>query len=371
MLNDMSYVPYLRLAGLIFLSYSFYGVIRGYVNGMRQFFLQAALEVIYNTLKLVLVVGLAWLSFSVMGAIGGFAIAVFLLAIISLFAVGFHKVKGSVSFKALMHFNLIVMGIAFLENLLLQLDLFAVKALTPAAVSNLLGGHYTAVLSIARLPYYAVLAMSFVIFPLISHSTFIKDRERTARYIKGVMRYSLIILMALAVLFSAEAKNLLSLLYGAEYTAGAPALSIAVFGLLAYGLLYIAITIITASGRVRFAFYMILAVLAVDVVANIILVPRFLLVGAATASAIAFFLSVILSGIYLQKRFGAFIPLMSILRVCGAGLIVYLISTKVPLAFPWWVVKMGVLALVYGGILILTREFGREDFKRVLRVVKG
>src|SRR4030095_3243070 len=65
MLNDPRLTGWLRLASLITLSYSFYAVYTGYFNGKRSFPIQAGLDITYSTLKLAIIVSLAWLGFGV------------------------------------------------------------------------------------------------------------------------------------------------------------------------------------------------------------------------------------------------------------------------------------------------------------------
>src|SRR2546425_6785559 len=74
-LNDLRLVPYLRLASLITLAYSFYAVFTGYFNGRRKFLAQASLDMSYSTLKLGFIVLLVWLGYGIAGGIGGVALA--------------------------------------------------------------------------------------------------------------------------------------------------------------------------------------------------------------------------------------------------------------------------------------------------------
>ncbi|MBK6312975.1 MAG: oligosaccharide flippase family protein [Blastocatellia bacterium] len=55
-LNDASLTPYLRLAALITASYTFYAVFVGVLNGRKDFLRQAALDAVYSTAKVLLIV---------------------------------------------------------------------------------------------------------------------------------------------------------------------------------------------------------------------------------------------------------------------------------------------------------------------------
>ena len=62
----------------------------------------------------------------------------------------------------------------------------------PADLGNTMVAFYSAVQNLVRLPYQAILAVTFVIFPLVSRSTFEKDTEATKGYIQQTLRYPLI-----------------------------------------------------------------------------------------------------------------------------------------------------------------------------------
>ena len=81
----------------------------------------------------------------------------------------------------------------FIVNLLMFVDGLLLKragrrvggreraAADPAGVANAQAGFYGAVQAIARIPYQLILAVTFVIFPLVSKSTFDKDVGQDAR----------------------------------------------------------------------------------------------------------------------------------------------------------------------------------------------
>ena len=66
---------------------------------------------------------------------------------------------------------------------------------TPSVLADVQVGYYAAVQNLARLSYQAIIAATFVVFPLVSRSTFTDDRETTKRYIAVTSRYSLMFAM--------------------------------------------------------------------------------------------------------------------------------------------------------------------------------
>src|SRR2546425_1085542 len=89
-------------------------------------------------------------------------------------------------------------------NLLQRIDLIMVKTLSSAdaSVASENAGYYGAAINVANVTHQAIVSATFVIFPLISQSTFAKDREKTRTYITNTLRYTLMVMALIATLFS-------------------------------------------------------------------------------------------------------------------------------------------------------------------------
>jgi hypothetical protein len=99
------------------------------------------------------------------------------------------------------------------------------------------------------LPYQGVIAVTFVIFPLISEATFQQDRDRTRVYIEDTFRYCLILIAGVALPLIFNADSLIGALYSTDYQAAADALAIMSTSIIFFALFYVAATIITGAGR--------------------------------------------------------------------------------------------------------------------------
>ncbi len=212
------------------------------------------------------------------------------------------------------------------STLLLQQKLCAEAAvglhLDPTVYSNTQEAYYGAAQAIARIPYQLILAVTFVIFPLVSESTFARDTEKTRRYIEITMRYSLVVVALLGATLGARPAAMLHLLYpAAGYGVGAPALAVLLVGYVCFSLLIIAGTIINGSGRTGPTVRIGLATLLWAVVVNYVAIGATLahrgdaLLAAALATTSAMLVGVVLSGIYLRRAFGTFLPLLTVGRV--------------------------------------------------------
>ena len=185
-------------------------------------------------------------------------------------------------------------------------------------------GFYGAVQNVARIPYQLILAVTYVIFPLISKSTFDNDLDKTRGYVRNTMRYSLVVAALLAAVLAARPESTMRLFYKPEYAVGAHALGALVAGYVAFSLFNIAGTIINGSGRTLPTTVIGVMTLTLTVAAEWIGIRVALEHGhdplfvAAVCTAATMTFGLVLSAGYLWRTFGAALPLVSIVRVARA-----------------------------------------------------
>jgi stage V sporulation protein B len=373
LLNDPRLTGWLRLASLITLSYSFYSVYTGYFNGKKRFDIQAGLDISYSTLKLVFIVLLAWLGFGVTGSVGGFALAAASVLVISAIIARGGDRKGDVRAGQLLKFQSYLLLFTFVLTLLQRVDLMLIKALSSpdATTASENAAYYSAAVDIANITYQIIVSVTFVIFPLISQSTFADDRVRTQGYISKTLRYTLMVMALTATLFSSGASGVLRVIYRDTYQAGSPALRIVAFGMLLFGLLYIVTTIISASGQPGVSLLLGVITLVTSTALNALLIPSRGLVGAATATTISMLVGTVLACAYLWRRFRTLMPFTSILRIAACAGVVYGASLLFsPASKVLVIAQLIALSVTYLIVLVLSGELGRNDLRLIARVAR-
>jgi stage V sporulation protein B len=238
-------------------------------------------------------------------------------------------------------------------------------------------GYYRAVQTLARLSYQAIIAATFVIFPLISRSTFEADREATVRYINTTMRYSLVFAMAIAVVLAANPRPMLDLPFQTDYAdVGWQALIALALGNVAFSLFAIVGTILNGAGMTREAIMVAAGTLIVAAVANFLVIPQFvpgraLLTACSTATAGAMLLGAIAGGLVLKRRLGAFLPVLSAIRVLLAAAAAMAVGRLLPMATPLGtLIEAAAVGLTFLVALVVLRELGKDDLAALTRVVK-
>ena len=373
LLNDRRLTGWLRLASLITLSYSFYSVYTGYFNGKKRFGIQAGLDISYSTLKLLFIVLLAWLGFGVTGSVGGFALAAASVLVISAIVARGGDRKGDVRAGQLFKFQSYLLLFTFVLTLLQRVDLMLIKALSSpdATTASENAAYYSAAVDIANITYQIIVSVTFVIFPLISQSTFADDRARTQGYISNTLRYTLMVMALTATLVSSSAGGVLRVIYRDAYQAGSQALRIVAFGMLFFGLLYIVTTIISASGQPGVSLLLGVITLVTSAALNALLIPSQGLIGAATATTVSMLAGTVLACAYLWRRFRTLMPFTSILRIAACAGVVYgaslLFSSRSKVLI---VAELIALSVVYVIVLVLSGELGRSDLRLIARVAR-
>jgi stage V sporulation protein B len=373
------YTPYIRIAALIPFLYAVYAVYVGSANGLRRFHVQAGFDVSFSTAKTILLLGCAFL-WHVTGAFIGFVAAAVVILIIASRVMKLPAGGAAFPLRRLTGYMGAVVTYGLLLNLALNYDLpllhhFAGNIVNADAAARL-AGHYQALRTLALLPYQALLVVTFVIFPLVSQSTFAADREATRGYVTQTLRYALILAGAMGIALAARPAALLGIIYKPEYGEGALALPILVAGECCLALLAVGCAILNAAGHTRATVSLMATTVAVGTGAAALLVPRAplgaeMLMAAATATALGMAAGAVSAVVYLRARLGGSVPAGTVARVAAALAAGALMARLVPGHGKLVGLAATILAAVaYIAVLIVTREFGPEDrakFARVLR----
>lgn len=419
-----------RGAAVVVFAYGLYATLIGYLNGRQLFLRQALFDIAYTTLKASLVLGGAYFALRSAGpeafclppacaeggapeptALGGAMTAVFggfaLASVLILLAAGARigreldpgaPAPGLWKFAAQVMASQLVFQLVFRQDVLLipfiaQGGLGEVVAPLTQVETDRVLGHYGLAASLARLPWQATLAITFVIFPMVSAATFTDDPQRARDYVRQTLRYSLLLIATAAVAFTAVPTLIVDGAWNADFEPAAIALTVLAPAYVCFALFNIANTVLTASGRAAtvlgisiatalaaFASYALILPGAAD--------PDALLQRAAVATLVPFALGLALSGGALYRLYGPPIAAATVARVVGLGLLVCALGRLAPAVAditarfaPQGGKLARLVGLGYGGgmallvvlaflaLLFVTREFGPEDRARFARVL--
>jgi O-antigen/teichoic acid export membrane protein len=378
----------MRLSAGVIVAYSCYAVFIGSFNGLRKFNRQALFDIVYATFKVSLMLGLVAAGFEVLGTVLGFLVAAAVIAVAAGIVSGGIG-KGAFPAKRYLSFAAILLVYSFALNLVMMLDLYLLSGLVPrlaleagydpaelGRLTEVRAGQYKAMQQLAFIPYQAVLAIAFVVFPLVSKVTFDGDRERSRVYVRTTLRFTMILIVGLVSVFAALPQQALDLVFEPEYQVAAPALSVLPVGIAAFGLMVVSNTILNAAGHPWRALGVVLGALVGVVLGVTILVwlsgpgPESL-TATATGTSAGMVVGLAISGIVVYRRFGTFWSWLSLLRVAAAAGVAVTAGRLMPMLGKAVTLGecVGVL-VVYLVVLVLLREFNAEDVARLKQVLR-
>jgi len=339
----------------------------------------------------------------VLGAFYGFAGAACIIMLVAVVYVRRFLKPGERS-RQLYGFAVKVMLYTLVFNLIFKLDAVCVKPIAAGLFENVMSFYpnlgevsswlmqtavqieadsimadYGMAVNVSRLPWQATIAITFVIFPMVSEATFAQDVERTRLYIRQTFRYSTILVAAAVVVLMAMPDAIFRIL-PKGYESGAIALTWLAPAYFSFSLFNIVNTLLMSAGRAGQAlivglitvililgFFFGLQYYAEEILHSSADLLRYASIGTFTAFTIG-----LLLGVHsLWRLYGPPIPVATVLRVILIGAVITSAGRMLPEMGR--ITSLAVAALA--GILFLVglalaQEFNTEDKQRFLRVIK-
>lgn len=386
-------VPALEVLSFVLFGYGLYTPLVGVLNGKKRFVHQAGLDILAATLRtLGLIGGAMWLATTgfgpVTGASAGFvgsALAMFFVAL-GLTGLG-RRGKGGPTVKEHLAFLAPLLVGHVLFNLLLQADLtllryFAAGAATaeglPLTAADPYVGAYRATQLFCFLPYQLLIAVTFILFPMLATAYRDGDRAAVARYVKTGVRLALVLMGLMVSVSSGLSGPLLRLVFGPEVARLATrTMELLTLGFGAFAILGILTTVLNSLKRERVTTlinFLAFSLIAILCWARVRGGPfgEELMWRTAIATSTGLVAATLGASVVVWKTAGAVAPLGTVVRVLfGLGLAVSLGRVLPEGGKVMTLVASGLVASAYLAVLLVSRELGRDDLELVLRVVRG
>ncbi len=203
------------------------------------------------------------------------------------------------------------------ERLQFRADAFIVNAIAGVRAT----GIYSVTSGLAETLWYVPNALGVVMFSRAVDPT--ADAGRTAAILT---RTTLALSVLLAIPAAAFGPRLVRFVYGSQFADAGVALRLIIPGVVAYSVVAVLSRYLSGRGRPGTGTLILLLGLAANVVANLVLVPRLGILGAALASSLSYGLT-------------ALVMLAVFVRVSGRGLAETLIVRRSDVAAAWAVVQ--------------------------------
>jgi stage V sporulation protein B len=276
----------------------------------------------------------------------------------------------------------------FILNLLFQADLqllgaFARDAAAVAGKTAEDADHYVGAYRASQLfgflPYQLLIAVSFVLFPLLARAHKDGDRVAVAEYVRTGVRIALILAGLAVSISSGLSEGLLRLVFPSQPfdRIGGESMEVLSIGLGAFAIFGILVTVLNSLGRERTATG--LTAVAFALIASTCFgfvrgepFGENLLLRTAFATTTAHLLATGAAAFLVKRAAGGVVSLPSLLRVLGCVAISVFVARHLPAGGKLLTIGYSALiAVMYLGLLTLSKELGRGDFETVASIVSG
>lgn len=374
----------MRVAAGIPLVYAVYAVFLGTLNGQRRYTEQALVDGGFTTAKLVLVIGATAVTGTVAGSFAGFlGAALVVLAGGALLTNRGHGDQVTAAPEApragrLLRFQLQTVGFMVLMQWAVQMDIWYVDWLAPYSTKELQDGArtiYGTSQLFASVSYSLAMAVTFVVFPLVSATAADTSPEKTRSYVRGALRFALIIVAGVTAVLSSTPVACMDLLLDQETLRAFPAAQQQALSLLGPAFIFLALffvlcSVLNAAGKPRLSMMLGLVMVALQAGLGVLLTPRLELLGQATAGLAAMGTACLLAVWTVRRGTGPLVPWATVVRLAvAAGAVVALSRVWVTRTEVGTLVRFAVEGLLFLLVLVLLGEAGPEDRRRLARVL--
>jgi len=359
--KDVNSSSYIKLASILILLNSIHALPLAFFRMRRRIGLRAVLNLVYNAFQVGLIIAAILLGYKLTGVIAAIIISGILFNLITLLYIlrqtGFQLPRFS-HMKSYLRW-----GIPLTPNTAI---LWIIHSSDRYMISYFIGvtaaGIYSAAYAIGNYASLALMPLGTVLYPNISKTYDEGNLDETGNYLKYSVKYLMMVAIPSAFGLSMLAKPLLQILTTPEFVTGSSLVPFVAFGAVLFCFFQIPIYIIHLVGKTQITVRLLVTSAGINILLNLILIPRMGIIGAAIATLIAYgvlgMLTLIVTRRYL--KFDLSLPFMakSIFSSGIMGLCIWLIS---PQSIVMLIISIFAGIAVYFSVLLLIKGLSKEE----------
>lgn len=358
----------LQIAAIDIVFFAFYWYFNGVQIGLKNFGKQTIIASTYSISKFIFIVLLVNLGFAVTGAFIGNILGSICGLALGVWFFRLQRQTSDVASAPVREFIVANVLYSVGLNLFFYIDLWFVEYHSAPEVV----GFYTAASLVARIPYFFAIALTGALMPSLAFAVGQGLRPQIERIVQQSLRVMLAIAGFAVAITAGSAPELATLFFGEAYHASGAILQILMAGLSVFAIFAVLNTIAMTGTGMTACTKIVFALLPVDVVLNLMLVPKYGATGAATATSLTMLIGAGISAWYVRRTFQTLLPLRPLLRITIAAALVFAVSIWLPMATGIaLVLKYLALALLFAILLIITGEIGREELAMLKSLIPG
>jgi len=217
-------------------------------------------------------------------------------------------------------------------------------------------------------------ALGVVLLPMISELWTKGERGLLNQALHFLTKFSFLFVIPFVMIFIAFPENVLLMLFGPDYLAGAVALQVLAGSAIVYIIYRILVNALFGVGKPGAVARTVGVMAGSNIVANLLLIPTFGVNGAAAAVFLSYALGLAMMLYYTRKFIKFTVPFGPLLKMAVGAVLTLLIifGLKTALVLPPWPETVAVMMpslLFYGAWVIATKAITRSDLGLINRIV--
>jgi len=371
--------PIFKILGLWFFVMLFFHVFRSAFQGFQDPVTYASMEIAYILITFLCVFFASRVFLGAEGAAIGFFIGAVILVILWL----------AVFKKKYSH---VLIGKIKIEKLVIKkITLFAlpvfiggiggiVLSYTDTIMLSMMRGPgevalYQAAQPLAQLLTYFPAALGVILLPMTSELWAKREKELLGQALHFIMKFSFIIIIPAVFVFMAFPDTVIRSFAGVDYLPAVLTLQILTVAVIASTLLAILHCVASGIGKPIIATKVIGTIAVLNLIGNLLLIPRYGTAGAALTTFISGLVGLSLT-LYLMRKLVKFtLPALPLFKTIVAGLLalffILLLKSVITLT-PWWLKFIVVVApglLFYAVVILAIHTIDERDLGLLKAVV--
>ncbi|WP_262180221.1 polysaccharide biosynthesis C-terminal domain-containing protein [Haloarcula laminariae] len=298
---------YFVLLAVLVIANQLYSVARGSLMGFGLEHYSEPLQILDKFLFGSVAIGLIYLGWGVKGALIGKIIAITVVGFIAFYATRsnisfrtvFQRLPENIPRRELLTFNLNSILLALLTVSLYHVDIILLQPIAGSEQT----GYYKAALVIAEFLWFVPMAIQYTLVQSVSEMWSDGEYDRVSEIASDVTRYSLAFILLLIIGLAALADEFVPLYFGSEFSVAVDPLLLLLPGVLGFAIARPIFAIGQGIGDLRQIIYATASASIVNLVLNLILIPRYGMYGAAVATSIGYG-SMLFFHVWCARRIG-------------------------------------------------------------------
>jgi O-antigen/teichoic acid export membrane protein len=246
------------------------------------------------------------------------------------------------------------------RQVLSNLDLWSLKSL---GTESEVIGIYLAAGNIPKMLLVVPNTIGDVLFASLAWALVSKNEELAQKHIQATMRFLFVVLLPCCVLLVQDAEAIMTFLYSGVYASGSVYLRLQIIAVIAQSLLGVILVVFSVAEKYMLTVATLFSLILLSLVLNIGLIPQFGAIGAAISVILTNTIGAGIAAIFLYRRFGTIIRLLTVFRSAVATTLIALLSRELTAVGVGLVPKFSLLLGGYVLLLALLKELQREDLR--------